>query len=1183
MTESRTPKINPYPGLRPFQADETHLFFGRDEQRTELLGRLRKSQFLAVVGTSGSGKSSLVRAGLLPGLYGGFMAGGASRWRIVDTRPGGDPIGRLATALDEPGALQVADEEEDDISFTEATLRRSSLGLINVIKEAHLQEGERVLILVDQFEELFRFIDTAQVDGAKDDASAFVRLLLAAAQQDELPIYVVLTMRSDFLGDCARFRSLPEAINDGQYLIPRLTRDQRREAITGPASVAGVNLSPTLVNRLLNDVGDTPDQLPILQHALMRTFDHWQAQRPDASTIDLEDYEAVGGMKKALSRHADAVLKGLAENVSVAEGRRRKQIAEKMFRALTDMGKGGRKVRRLARLQDIADVASANVEEVVSIIDAFRQPTNSFLMPPIGEELVPDSYIDISHESLIRNWKKLDKWVDEETESAENYMLLAQKAERHQQQEEDLLSRPALRSANQWKEKQQPTAAWAKRYDPAFETAMDYLAKSDAKVTAGIAAQVRKRRIVRATVISAVLILVTPLLVLLNSGGQDFEESSGRMESVSKFANGGADLLLSSFYDAHFDNSQSMNFWDSDTDLGAHYELIYGDMGFLNNETVKTQASWLADILLEHEAYDHANIISDGYDWQSEFGQGLLDAIWYGNLPAETLIAAIQDIEGAPVQSNVTQPELDDLLDQLDEGRFEATTPVALFEAVWAPLQNAPMQNSAEFQQLLKKLESMQKADQVLAEVYRMRKDGRFDIDDFSAISDVVGPEFQFRKQHDIAEKAIFLTQRNRLRELLDGPTNQLESRKSELMEMLEVFGRLEVSLVADVPESEKAPVEESANQLEATATGQSAAESKVRRSGKPTVELTISELQKRFKELEAESQKSRDDSRATQFEDDSSPDDFGRSLENRRKIAFVWTVRKLIELVDKNSSSGLSGGWDEIEGLRRHEIADSLTGDQTKPFTLWNVRDNELYDRIKQNDWYQKVTQAIVLLKEVIYVLFAWVAWAWFRRYRARLGKTFASKVGTIRLGFAAVADVFSALAFSVVLTTFLAFGGALVVAVGYDTFQHTDIVLGICYLIAGPAAFVGYLLVRDVVRFRFHRSVGKILFECRPVLESGRRITWRASASRNWPILIGLIVASFIALMTIGIALTDAEVMSVWVLLLIIFEYVLILGLFEKLGSRRSKSTVIDTRSAESSGLISSAASTSAQSTTA
>ena len=134
-----------------------------------------------------------------------------------------------------------------------------------------------MLIVVDQFEELFRFADAARQPDRDDDAAAFVKLLLEASQQRELPIYVVLTMRSDYIGDCARFRGLPEAVTNALYLIPRMSREQRRAAIVEPVRVGGGTIAPRLVVRLLNDVGDDPDQLPILQHALMRCWDYWLA------------------------------------------------------------------------------------------------------------------------------------------------------------------------------------------------------------------------------------------------------------------------------------------------------------------------------------------------------------------------------------------------------------------------------------------------------------------------------------------------------------------------------------------------------------------------------------------------------------------------------------------------------------------------------------------------------------------------------------------------------------------------------------------------------------------------------------------------------------------------------------------------------------------------------------------
>lgn len=523
---------NPYPGLRPFRADETHLFFGRDEQRSELLGRLRRSRFLSVVGTSGSGKSSLVRAGLLPGLYGGFMAGSGSRWRIADLRPGSDPIGNLARALDKKGVLRDVALGEEELSFTEAILRRSAFGLAEVVRRARLEEDARLLVLVDQFEELFRLMATVNVYETHDDASAFIKLLLEACHQTEMPIYVVLTMRSDFLGDCARFRDLPEAINNGQYLIPRMSRTQLREAIEGPAAVHSASLSTTLVNRLLNDVGDDPDQLPILQHALMRTWDHWKERNPESHAVDLKDYEdrEVGGMAGALSRHADSVLAELNKDGDEKECSRRLHIAEHLFKCLSEKTAGGQGIRRLAKLQDIADVAGVNSDEVISIIDVFRRPENSFLMPPIGEALTPETYVDISHESLIRNWGRLRRWVDDEDGSARTYRRLAQTATLYRAGKEDLLAEQALGAALKWKDKQQPTPAWAKRYDPAFNTAMDFLTESAVEVQKIEENKVRKRKVRQTIRIGALLSLLTVAFVSYFYAQYRFEKAAKKIQ-----------------------------------------------------------------------------------------------------------------------------------------------------------------------------------------------------------------------------------------------------------------------------------------------------------------------------------------------------------------------------------------------------------------------------------------------------------------------------------------------------------------------------------------------------------------------------------------------------------------------------------------------------------------------------
>ena len=205
----------PYPGLRPFRRDEVDVFFGREEQIDKLLAMLGRHRFLAVVGESGCGKSSLVRAGMIPALETGLLAAAGARWRVARTRPGEAPLRSLAASLLDPAALGLERAGQPAAeAFLYATLRRGPLGLAEALADTPLPPRTQLLVLVDQFEEIFRY----RRHGDRDEADAFVALLLAAVARPEPPVYVVLTMRSDFLGECAHFAGLPEAMNDSQFL-----------------------------------------------------------------------------------------------------------------------------------------------------------------------------------------------------------------------------------------------------------------------------------------------------------------------------------------------------------------------------------------------------------------------------------------------------------------------------------------------------------------------------------------------------------------------------------------------------------------------------------------------------------------------------------------------------------------------------------------------------------------------------------------------------------------------------------------------------------------------------------------------------------------------------------------------------------------------------------------------------
>jgi len=514
--------VNPFPGIRSYESYEDELFFGREAQVRELIEKLSATRFLAIVGSSGCGKSSLIKAGLAPALMKKKNQIFSTDWKFFVFRPADNPIGNLANSL------ATTNQSAPSIA---TILRSGSDGIVKVIKKETNLTGQSILIIIDQFEELFRFKKSVSGHHSVTETANFVDLLLTAILQNEVPIYVVISMRTDFLDDCTEFRGLSEIINHGYYLVPRMNDEERRVAITGPISVKGSKISGDLVERLLADVGDNPDQLPILQHALMRTWDFWTVNRIGDQPIGMEHYEAIGTMKEALSVHLEEIFLELNDQKS-------KFITEKLFKALTEVSKENRGTRRTAQLGELCTLAEAKEEEVIKVIEAFRDTGRAFLMPSRNIPLESYSTIDISHESIMRVWTRLKKWVEEESNSAQLYLRLSKSAELYQAGKSGLWINPELQLALQWKEQNKPNSTWAMRYDPAFDRAITFLEYSrkqnELEITKKENQQKRNLKRARQSAIILGAASVISILFLIISLNLRFKAEASRKEAIEK-------------------------------------------------------------------------------------------------------------------------------------------------------------------------------------------------------------------------------------------------------------------------------------------------------------------------------------------------------------------------------------------------------------------------------------------------------------------------------------------------------------------------------------------------------------------------------------------------------------------------------------------------------------------------
>ncbi len=461
ITENK--KFNPFPGLRPFAPEESDLFFGRAGESGEVLDKLLKNRFVTVIGASGSGKSSLIYCGILPRVRKLDNTESAA-WKIISFRPGNDPFGNLADAMAENGK----DDQRETIL---KELLAGPDGITEAIKKIIAKDGGKVLLVVDQFEELFRYSSLGKSDSSHVTTAKFVDCVVNSVGQNTVNVFTIVTMRSDFIGECAHYQGLTQLINNSNYLVPHMGTENYREAIVGPVNYAGAKIDPKLVEILLSDIGDRTDQLPVLQHAMMRTWNRWQELDEPEREINKTDYDSVGTMSDAMSLHANEAYEELNP--------RGREICEIMFKTITEKGSDNKGLRHPSSVTTIKSIAGCTGEELFEVVGKFRIPSRSFITPRQNVPLDDNSIIDLSHESLMRLWDRLREWVDDEAASVQMYLRLSEASAMYQQGRTSLWRPPDLQLAINWRDKHKPTLAWAERYNPAFERAMVYLRTSE--------------------------------------------------------------------------------------------------------------------------------------------------------------------------------------------------------------------------------------------------------------------------------------------------------------------------------------------------------------------------------------------------------------------------------------------------------------------------------------------------------------------------------------------------------------------------------------------------------------------------------------------------------------------------------------------------------------------------------
>ncbi len=483
---------NPFPGSRPFFSAEDQLFFGRDKAVAEMLKILLEKRFVAVVGASASGKTSLIQSGIIPAL----LADMKKEWVPVYFRPGLRPMESLIRGIQRVFSKNIS--ESDVYAFL-----KSSQSIGDFIIEKGLGNYHYFLV-VDQFEELFTWplALKKKKSGKNPDANHFIRQLMRLVEVAEPQIFVMLSIRSEFLDYCSTYRELTEHLNRSKYLLPQMNRNDLTEAILEPFNVAGATVESGLEEYVLNDMEDAEPQLPLLQHALKKTWDHWKSSGRTDMPVSLDDYQASGKIRNGLSRD----LENLYQSLEFYQ----KEICERIFKTIAFKTGRQEAYSRRTSLGNIARVAQCNIDRVIEIVEIFDKAGHPFLGYQLSTPLSSESRIELSHESLIYIWDRLRQWVDEEHESIGMYLKLSKASAMYQQGKGALLEGAELQQAIDWKKMHNPSSSWGIQFNPAYERAMVFLTTSEEEFIWNekrkILQQRRKRILTRTLIIGTMVI-----------------------------------------------------------------------------------------------------------------------------------------------------------------------------------------------------------------------------------------------------------------------------------------------------------------------------------------------------------------------------------------------------------------------------------------------------------------------------------------------------------------------------------------------------------------------------------------------------------------------------------------------------------------------------------------------------
>ena len=476
MISNKTP--NPFVGLKPYSERDSEVFFGREQEVENLLEILQKNKLVTLSGASGSGKTSLIKAGLINRLKSGFVGQSGKDWSVAYFRPGIEPLLNLSHALSANGVLKINSKSNttDQKYYSEVISNFNSLGIIEIFKRSEIYDKKNLLIVIDQLEDLYRYHKYFDYS-TKEDDNILMDLIYRSVTYKNTAIYFLISIQTPYITKLTSYTKLQEILSDSQYNIQNLDQQGIKQILDKTFYNQNINFSSSALDSMIETLKEEIGFLPNFQFLLYKLYDKFIVDQNEQSLITQDDIDNLGGVSGSINCELESIYKDSSE--------KDKNEMSSIFKSIFNPQKAGTQYENILSISEFTNISIANLSKVINF---YKQKLNEVLevFEPVitGIPVLKDKPLNRNSILVLKyfdfvNWNRHAKWLRQEEKDFENFKSFHNDSIKKNKGEVNYLKTPELESGIDWRDNSMHSKNWANKYDLNFEQTIDFINKSE--------------------------------------------------------------------------------------------------------------------------------------------------------------------------------------------------------------------------------------------------------------------------------------------------------------------------------------------------------------------------------------------------------------------------------------------------------------------------------------------------------------------------------------------------------------------------------------------------------------------------------------------------------------------------------------------------------------------------------